>query len=762
MKPSRGWRARWWVTISPGSGRTRDLTPRQYNTLWCRGYRFTPSTALAVELQSYGCAPCEAFAVESWINGLFHHMISDIFGPLVLRGYLPRVTTQGIANNYLWWIAGYNRACRGGLPSQEIGFSGDGHGQDNELDTYRVAQLGLDILSSILRYLKGNINASCSNPFAWGCQKPDAHFSIEDKYGQDPNTINRDVSKSQPRDLTAYWYTKCILRRRNLHTSSLMAGTKVSSRTSPARKNHVSNTKGDGKLNSSNSSYTTTSVGTWLQAQLDKFRKGDGGYYGVVNILTNLEYLKLIYLEIKSKSGNMYPGLYQTTLDDINEKWFTETANGIRTGRFKFTPGRRVFIPQPGKKERRSLGVVSPCDKVVQKALAILLEAIWEPKFLDRSYGFRPKRSLHQALYEIYRNGSSYNWVIQGDISKCFDKIPHAVILKVVGTHVKCEKTIQLIRKFLTAGLIDLQTGKIASYALGIPQGGILSSLLSNIVLNELDVQMEKIKQRFDKGAKRARNPQYEKLTSKIQSLEKFHPGSPDIARLARLRKSIPSTNTHDPNFKRMMYLRYADDFVILVIGSSSEANDIRNQIADILDNKCGLELNKDKTLITAVKDGFYFLGAHCIKTTSLKVGLFTNSRGKPSKNRMRMRVSASTKKLLMKLRENKLTKLNELGIPTPTARRDLINLEHHEIITFYNHKIQGLLSFYRFASNLHSLGSIFSMLHLSCALTLALKYKLRTKKQVFKRFGRYLEDPDTQIKINLPNDLKVKHRFNF
>ena len=115
-----------------------------------------------------------------------------------------------------------------------------------------------------------------------------------------------------------------------------------------------------------------------------------------------------------------------------------------------------------------------------------------------------------------------------------------------------------------------------------------------------------------------------------------------------------------------------------------------------------------------------------------------------------------------MKLRENKLTKLNELGIPTPTARRDLINLEHHEIITFYNHKIQGLLSFYRFASNLHSLGSIFSMLHLSCALTLALKYKLRTKKQVFKRFGRYLEDPDTQIKINLPNDLKVKHRFNF
>jgi hypothetical protein len=296
---------------------------------------------------------------------------------------------------------------------------------------------------------------------------------------------------------------------------------------------------------------------------------------------------------------------------------------------------------------------------------------------------------------------------------------------------------------------------------MGTPQGSVLSPLLSNIVLNELDVHMDKIKQKFEKGTKRSRNPEYDKLTSRLQYLQKHHPGSPEILKVVMLRRATPSLNTHDPNFKRLLYLRYADDFVALITGTSDEANLIKHQIADILMKKCGLELNKEKTLVTAIKDGFNFLGAKCIKVSPNKAGLSTNKAGNPSKYRMRMRIEIPVDELLKRLLDNKFIKLNDSGEPISTARKDLVNFEHHEIVTFYNHRIQGLFNFYSFAANLNSLRSIFSMLQLSCALTMALKYKLRTKRSVFKRFGHHLQDPETGLALKIPKNLKVKHKYS-
>lgn len=125
------------------------------------------------------------------------------------------------------------------------------------------------------------------------------------------------------------------------------------------------------------------------------------------------------------------------------------------------------------------------------------------------------------------------------------------------------------------------------------------------------------------------------------------------------------------------------------------------------------------------------------------------------------MRIMIPVDELIQKLITNKFAKRNAVGMPLATARRDLVNFNHHEIITFYNHRIQGLLAFYSFACNLTSLRKIIMFLHLSCALTLALKFKLRTCRKVFKKFGRNLTDTETDIGLKLPNTLKVTHNYS-
>lgn len=294
---------------------------------------------------------------------------------------------------------------------------------------------------------------------------------------------------------------------------------------------------------------------------------------------------------------------------------------------------------------------------------------------------------------------------------------------------------------------------------MGTPQGSIFSPLLANIVLNELDSKVDDLKESFEKGKKRKKNVEYSTITSRIQALQKYNPGSPEIKELAIKRRSLPSLDPFDPDYKRLMYLRYADDFVVLISGTQHDAKYIKQRIADILKKKCGLELHEEKTLITATKEGFMFLGAWCYKVSAIKAGLSESSKGNPAKYRMRMRIEIPVKDLIKKFTINKFTKTNSNGLPAATARKDLVNFSHYEIISFYNHRIQGLTTFYSFAVNLTSLRKIIMFLHLSCALTLALKYKLRTQRLTFKKFGITLKDPETDIKLNLP-DLKVKHQY--
>jgi len=252
-------------------------------------------------------------------------------------------------------------------------------------------------------------------------------------------------------------------------------------------------------------------------------------FYKLLDILSDPFFLVACYEEIKGKKGRiltdsdtirypMTPGSDNYTIDRLNWSWFVKTAESIRKGTFNFRPARRIEIPKANGKTR-PLGIGSPreksphkgdevvVDNLVQKAIHAILEAIYEPLFLDYSHGFRPGRSIHSALRKIYLSGNKYSWVIQGDITKCFDSIPHHIIMKLISMKIGDPRVLELISKFLNAGFFDL-SGNLVKPSTGTPQGGILSPLLCNIVLHQLDLYIQK----FRKGDKRKDSSAYRKI----------------------------------------------------------------------------------------------------------------------------------------------------------------------------------------------------------------------------------------------------------
>lgn len=473
----------------------------------------------------------------------------------------------------------------------------------------------------------------------------------------------------------------------------------------------------------------------------------------LVKLLSEPFYLVKCYEAIRGKPGNMTRGSGPETLDGINIRWFEETARLIKENRFNFGSSRRVEIPKPGSNKTRPLTIASPRDKIVQKAIQLILEAMWEKIFLHTSHGFRPGRSVHTALKELYTKGQSYSWVIQGDISKCFDRIPHRIVIDSLKKQIADVAFLNLITNFLTAGHIDPKT--LVKSNIGIPQGGVLSPILSNIVLHKFDEFMDHYISKFNKGTKRKHNPEYQQLQKQRKEAKTM------TEKLRFLQLMIPSGKPIDPSFKRMMYVRYADDFVILIIGSKDDATITKARAKDVLNRLCGAELNEEKTLVTHTEEGFKFLGANI-----RKLGKNTQKLGSTGKGALerafvrRLLISAPMQKIIDNLTKAKMIRINQHKECVPISCTQLTNLSHYEILQAYNHKINGITNFYSFASNYSKLGTLIWYLRLSCALTLARKNKLGTARQAFLKYGSYLADPDTDRKLIVPKSMKVTHKF--
>lgn len=509
---------------------------------------------------------------------------------------------------------------------------------------------------------------------------------------------------------------------------------------------------------------------------LSKLRVRDGKYFDLYKHLCDEDFLFSVYHSIKSKPGNMTEGVDKETFDGISKEKFKNVSAELRSERFKFKPSKRVFIPKTNGKTR-PLGLItpSPMDKIVQKAMAILLELVFETTFSNNSHGFRPNRGTHTALRQIAQWSGS-QWAIEGDIKGFFDNVDHHILAKLLSNKISDQRFIDLYWKLVRAGYVE-EGVKKDSY-LGVPnypQGGAgyVSPILSNIYLHHFDLFMEKLIEKHQTKDKdiTKRNPVYDKITRKLQTLRDTNPNimerndevNEEIQKLIKQRRTIRSRL---PNGIRLRYVRYADDWVVGYYGNMELIKNILTQIKEFLEKELKIELSSEKTKITnLLKDkgkflGFYFM-IHKPKeskfTISNKCGV--SRKTKISHNSNRMWLLAPVTDLLNKLNNEGFLKNYKPGSKIiPQAKSNWIYLTHHSILTQYNWLSRGLLNYYSIANNRYIFHLIINfILKHSAAKTLGRKLNLGSRKKVFSKFGKELETKsEPKLKFYTEPDYKL------
>jgi group II intron reverse transcriptase/maturase len=292
----------------------------------------------------------------------------------------------------------------------------------------------------------------------------------------------------------------------------------------------------------------------------------------------------------------MTHGVTDETPDGMSLAKIDALIEALRYERFHWTPARRTYIPKKNGK-KRPLGMPVWTDKLLQEVIRLILEAYFEPQFSDHAHGFRPGRGPHTALREIYRTWKGTVWFIEGDISKCFDTLDHELLLSILSEHIHDTRFIKLVRELFDAGYLEDWT--YHETLSGVPQGGVVSPVLANVLLDRLDTFVENVLiLQHTKGAKRRKSHEYHKLMNRSSKLRQK--GNIEEAEEVRNKaQQLPSQMTDDPDYRRLNYVRYADDFLLGFIGPKSEAEAIKRQLKEFLREQLKLELSEEKTLIT-------------------------------------------------------------------------------------------------------------------------------------------------------------------
>jgi group II intron reverse transcriptase/maturase len=423
----------------------------------------------------------------------------------------------------------------------------------------------------------------------------------------------------------------------------------------------------------------------------------------------------LAYGNIYSNQGAMTPGPGDETADGMSEEKIDAIIAEMRAERYRFSPARRVYIPKKNGK-LRPLGLPSWTDKIVGEVARLLLEAYYEPVFSDCSHGFRKRKGCHTALRDIQQVWTGTAWFIEGDISDCFGSMDHEILLKILAEKIRDNRFLRLIRNMLKAGY--LEDWHYRDTLSGVPQGGVVSPVLSNIYLHKLDEFAEKeLIPQYTRGDRRKTNPEYGRIKERRRRAHER--GDREKARkTAKEMRAIPAKDPMDPGYRRLRYTRYADDHLLGFNGPKAEAEEIKARLAQFLRETLGLELNAGKTLITHARTGAArFLGYEV--TVQHDDTRLTKGR-RAVNGRIALRVPRDVIKA-------KTDPYRHQGKPWHRPR--LQNLDDYDIVRTYGAEYRGIANYYLLAHDVWRLGALRWNAETSMLKTLAAKHKSTVSK---------------------------------
>ena len=459
----------------------------------------------------------------------------------------------------------------------------------------------------------------------------------------------------------------------------------------------------------------------------------DGIFTRLYRYLLREDIYMKAYNNLYANSGASTKGTDNDTADGFSNEYVQRIINELANLSYEPKPVRRVYIPKRNGSVR-PLGIPSFRDKLVQDAIRQILQSIYEPIFSYNSHGFRPHRSCHTALKQVNRAFRGSKWFVEGDIKGCFDNIDHQTLLLILSKKIKDSKFINLIGKFLKAGYME-DWRLNATYS-GTPQGGILSPILANIYLHELDMKVEAMQKGFAKGHDRAYSAAYSAASSELkkaenrlqaaQTAEERQNILKSIHRIKVARRKLPYTDCTD---KKISYVRYADDFLIGVKGTKEDCIHIKEELRNFLEKELKLELSVEKTKITHSSECARFLGYDiCVRR---------NDECKRTVNGTIKRTLNNSVELLIPFKDKiepflltkGIARIDENGNLESCARSAMMGLSDLEILDTYNAQTRGICNYYGLASNFAKLTYFVYIMEYSCLKTLASKHKTHISK---------------------------------
>ena len=437
--------------------------------------------------------------------------------------------------------------------------------------------------------------------------------------------------------------------------------------------------------------------------------------------LFNPQLFLMAYGKLYSNRGAMTPGVTGETVDGMSLAKIGAIIGALRAERYRWQPVKRVYIEKKNSSKKRPLGLPTWSDKLVAEVVRLLLEAYYEPQFSDRSHGFRPGRGCHTALSEVVDIWKGTHWFIEGDISDCFGSLDHEVMLATLAEKIHDGRFLQLVSRMLKAGYLEDWTWHATLS--GSPQGGIASPVLSNVYLDRLDQWIElRLLPEYNLGRRRRPNPDYKTVEYAI-ARAKRHGDRAELHRLSLRRRQLPSQDPADPDYRRLRYVRYADDWLLGFAGPKHEAEEIKEKIAAFLRDELRLELSPSKTLIThAASQAARFLGYE-IKAQHSDTKITRNRRA----------VNGAIGLFVPRDRIRQWCALY-MDKGKPAQRGALLHDDDFTIIAKYQSEYAGRVQYYLLAQDVFRLGRLHWVMETSLLKTLAGKHR----STVGKMAGKY------------------------